>query len=48
MGELLDHSFTAADRYPRVVLAGHVHDGRIFNRSLAGYKVTYLVCRNSG
>lgn len=49
MGEVLDIAFEAANRWPTLVLTGHVHDLQRFTRTVStGQKVTYIVCGNSG
>lgn len=49
MGEWLDGIFTAAGRWPDLVLAGHVHDGQFFTRTLpSGGTARYIVQGNSG
>lgn len=48
MGEALDSAFAGAERYPNMVLSGHVHDYQRFTRSVAGHDIVYVVIGNSG
>jgi hypothetical protein len=48
MGAALDSSFAAAQRWPDLVLAGHVHDFQCFNRQVQSRTVRYVVIGNSG
>lgn len=49
MGSALDTAFTAASRWPEMVLSGHVHDYQRFTRTTPdGKKITYVVLGNSG
>jgi hypothetical protein len=48
MGDALDSAFNAAQRWPELVLAGHVHDFQSFTREVSGQTVRYIVIGNSG
>jgi acid phosphatase type 7 len=48
MREALDSAFDAAQRWPEVVLAGHVHDFQHFTRQTSAKTVQYVVIGNSG
>ncbi len=51
MGAYLDQIFGVAERWPDIVLAGHVHDHQIFTRTQSGVEPTptkYIVQGNSG
>jgi acid phosphatase type 7 len=48
MGQILDQAFGAAERYPDLVLSGHVHNYQRFTRTLAGREVPYIVCGAGG
>jgi hypothetical protein len=48
MGNALDSAFRAAQRWPELVLAGHVHDFQSFTRQVSGKAVRYVVIGNSG
>jgi hypothetical protein len=48
MGTALDAAFTAAGRWPALVISGHVHDYQRFVRTTPAGPVTYLVVGNSG
>ncbi len=48
MGSYLDGAFTAAGRWPDLVLAGHVHDYQRFTRTIPTGSVTYIVSGNGG
>jgi hypothetical protein len=48
MGHVLDQAFSAAGRYPELVLSGHVHNYQRFTRTLAGHELPYIVCGAGG
>lgn len=49
MGGVLDGAFVGAERWPELVLSGHVHDYQRFNRVLhPGHSCTYVVAGASG
>jgi hypothetical protein len=49
MGALLDRTFTTAERWPELVLAGHVHNYQRFNRvTSSGKAIAYIVCGAGG
>lgn len=54
MGTVLDKAALAANRWPDLVLSGHVHDYQRFTRTLVlrdgspGKAITYVVCGASG
>src|SRR5438105_2312654 len=48
MGDALDSAFTAAQRWPELVLAGHVHDFQSVTRQVAENSLRYMVIGNSG
>lgn len=49
IGKGLDLAFANANRYPHMVMSGHVHAyERFTRRTLAGREITYIVCGNSG
>jgi hypothetical protein len=48
MGKVLDQAFAAAERYPDLVLTGHVHDYQRFTRTIAGRQLPYIVCGAGG
>lgn len=48
MGSALDAAFSAARRFPELVLSGHVHDYQRFTRTSAGVGTSYVVLGNSG
>jgi acid phosphatase type 7 len=49
MGEVIDKAAEAAQRWPALVLAGHVHDYQRFTRAIKGTTaVAYIVCGAGG
>lgn len=49
MGQVLDTAFESANRWPTLVLSGHVHDYQRFTRVVPnGQVMTYIVIGNSG
>jgi hypothetical protein len=48
MGQALDEAFSAAGRYPDLVLSGHVHNYQRFSRTLGTRQLPYIVCGASG
>jgi hypothetical protein len=48
MGDALDSAFKGAQRWPDLVLAGHVHDFQSFTRQVPEKAVRYIVIGNSG
>lgn len=48
MGAALDGAFGGAQRWPDLVLCGHVHDFQSFTRQIPGKSVRYVVIGNSG
>jgi hypothetical protein len=48
MGSALDSTFNGAQRFPDLVLTGHVHDFQCFTRQTPAKNVRYVVIGNSG
>src|SRR5207248_280354 len=48
IGDALDSAFNAAQRWPELVLTGHVHDFQCFTRKVSAKSVRYAVIGNSG
>lgn len=54
MGKVLDEAFSAASRYPDLVLSGHVHDYQRFTRTMPDFAdyhnkaLSYIVCGAGG
>lgn len=48
MGAALDAAFGGAQRWPELVLCGHVHDFQCFTRQVQSKSVRYVVIGNSG
>ena len=46
--EPLDAAFKAANRFPDMVLSGHVHDYQRFARMVGGTSIPYIICGNAG
>jgi acid phosphatase type 7 len=48
MRQALSDAFASADRYPDMILTGHVHNFQHFTWNLAGHAITTVVQGNSG
>ena len=48
MGEVIDRASVAANRWPDMVLSGHVHSYQRLTRTVAGKQIPYIVCGASG
>ncbi len=48
MFDMLDSAFEEADRYPDIVMSGHVHNYQRFTRQVAGRDLPYIVAGGGG
>lgn len=48
MGTVIDRASAAANRWPDLVMSGHVHSYQRFTRTAGGKQIPYIVCGASG